>query len=224
PVNGGASPAYEWFINGSSVGTSTTISSSSFSDGDYVHCTLVSSDTCVVSANATSNTITFTVLPAPVAAFTYVDNSLTVDFTNTSTNATNYYWDFGDGNNSTLVNPSYTYAANGTYIVMLIAYNACGSDTTYYNVTVTDITGITSDAGSEIQVYPNPTSGLLTVDLNSDEYTRIEIYDVIGKCHITKEIADRTIVLDMGTLANGVYYIKLYQGDVTSFTKVVVKE
>jgi len=40
-------------------------------------------------------------------------------------------WDFDDGNNSTQTSPSHTYASNGSYNVMLIATNNCGSDTFY---------------------------------------------------------------------------------------------
>jgi len=36
-------------------------------------------------------------------------------------NATNYNWDFGDGNTSTQTNPSHTYSSNGTYVVVFTA-------------------------------------------------------------------------------------------------------
>jgi PKD repeat protein len=68
------------------------------------------------------------VLPLPVAGFTYVVNELSVDFTNTSTGADTYWWDFGDTYTSTLEHPSHTYAAAGTYTVTLWASGDCGSD------------------------------------------------------------------------------------------------
>ena len=42
--------------------------------------------------------------------------------------AINWDWDFGDGNSSTLQNPSHTYTTNGTYTVKLVATNIIGSD------------------------------------------------------------------------------------------------
>lgn len=52
-------------------------------------------------------------------------NSLTVDFTNLSTIASFFIWDFGDpttnADTSTLANPTYTYSDTGTYVVTLIA-------------------------------------------------------------------------------------------------------
>lgn len=48
---------------------------------------------------------------------------LLVNFTNTSTGATSYFWDFGNDSTSTAVNPSTVYFQNGSYNVMLIASN-----------------------------------------------------------------------------------------------------
>ncbi len=54
-----------------------------------------------------------------------------VHFTNLSTNATSYFWDFGDGNNSTSTSPTVTenYVNPGTYTVTLIAVNGNLRDT-----------------------------------------------------------------------------------------------
>ncbi|MBK8414589.1 MAG: PKD domain-containing protein [Bacteroidetes bacterium] len=44
-------------------------------------------------------------------------------FANLSTNATSYIWDFGDGNFSTLTDPTHSYSSPGFYTVKLIARN-----------------------------------------------------------------------------------------------------
>lgn len=63
---------------------------------------------------------------------------LTINFGNTSTNAVNYFWDFGvPGATSNLQTPSYTYTTPGTYTVRLVANNpqACKEwDTTYITI------------------------------------------------------------------------------------------
>jgi len=45
-----------------------------------------------------------------------------------STTITNWFWDFGDGNTSTLQNPTHVYATSGTYVVCLtiVGVNAAG--------------------------------------------------------------------------------------------------
>jgi PKD repeat protein len=55
---------------------------------------------------------------------------LTVAFTDTSdTSPSEWYWNFGDGTNSTDQNPSHTYSSAGTYNVSLRVWNDLGSDT-----------------------------------------------------------------------------------------------
>jgi PKD repeat protein len=68
-----------------------------------------------------------TVNGAPGAGFTSSTNGSTVDFTNTSLNATSYIWNFGDASNSTDENPSHTYLNDGVYTVTLLATNNCGT-------------------------------------------------------------------------------------------------
>jgi len=56
------------------------------------------------------------------------ETPITINFTNTSTNATNFYWSFGDGNNSNEIHPSNTYLTNDEYLVTLTANNNYCSD------------------------------------------------------------------------------------------------
>ena len=60
--------------------------------------------------------------PAPTPNFTFEINNKTVAFTNTSTDATSYSWDFGDNSEvSAEMNPVHVYAAYGDYDVRLTA-------------------------------------------------------------------------------------------------------
>ncbi|WKV11400.1 PKD domain-containing protein [Marivirga harenae] len=64
-------------------------------------------------------------------------NTLTVNFTNSSIDGESYSWDFGDDSGtSTEENPSYTYAASGTYTVELTVTNSAGSSSSTEEVTV----------------------------------------------------------------------------------------
>ncbi len=67
PVNGGPTPTYQWFVNSVFVGTGNTFSSSVLSSGDAVNCIMTSSATCVSTPTATSNIITVSVTPLPLA-------------------------------------------------------------------------------------------------------------------------------------------------------------
>lgn len=80
---------------------------------------------------------------APLAAFTYQNAGLNVDFVNTSTNSSVFFWQFGDGTVSNLATPSHVYAQAGVYTVTLTAIGACESNTMTKTINVTN--GATSD-------------------------------------------------------------------------------
>ncbi len=75
--------------------------------------------------NCTGTSIFSHTVPAkPTPDFTFTTPTCPggdVTFTNTSTNATGYIWDFGDGDTSTATNPTHAYATAGTYTVTLTA-------------------------------------------------------------------------------------------------------
>jgi gliding motility-associated-like protein len=91
------------------------------------------------------DTITIIVEPTPTASFTQNTISgcpiLNVVFTNNSTGAVNYNWDFGDGSTSTLIEPTHNFTNNGTtdttYTVTMIASTLFGcADTATQIITV----------------------------------------------------------------------------------------
>ncbi|MCB0568387.1 MAG: PKD domain-containing protein [Phaeodactylibacter sp.] len=77
------------------------------------------------------------VLPMPNAGFEWVEELFngnatgTIQFINTSEQAKQYYWDFGDGGQSEEENPEHRYQYNGAYPVRLtaVAEGGCRDDT-----------------------------------------------------------------------------------------------
>jgi PKD repeat protein len=62
---------------------------------------------------------------APTPAFTTATANLDVTFTNTSGEAKQLLWAFGDGTTSSAVSPQHHYTATGSYYVCLTVTNAC---------------------------------------------------------------------------------------------------
>jgi|GEM_PF-2115353 len=130
-----SSGATSWFWDFGDGGTSTV------QNPTHVYNNLGTFNVCLVASNACGadtfcQAITVT-CPQPVPMFTSIANQLSVDFTDMSTGATGWQWDFGDGSGFSIQqNPSYTYALPGTYNVCLTAVNACGSVTQCSTVTV----------------------------------------------------------------------------------------
>jgi PKD repeat protein len=76
----------------------------------------------------------------PVADFTYVVTNhitRTVAFTNASTYANSYSWDFGDASTSTLVSPQNSYPSYGNYTVKLTANGEGGTNIATKTVSIT---------------------------------------------------------------------------------------
>ncbi|MDB4534685.1 PKD domain-containing protein, partial [Vicingaceae bacterium] len=76
-----------------------------------------------------------TVIQNPTASFSSQSifcDGLTVSFDNNSTNSSSSYWEFGDLNNSTILEPNHNFPDSGSYQIMLVAnqQDAC-FDTTY---------------------------------------------------------------------------------------------
>lgn len=88
------------------------------------------------------------------ADFSYVDDDLTVEFTDESTGNYNaVYWDFGDGfGTSEDFDPTYTYFTDGTYEVCLVMYDSvnfsCDDETCQF-VTVEDGGGSTGPCDAD---------------------------------------------------------------------------
>ena len=118
----------------------------------------------------------------PVAGFTASPDTICVDqtvtFVNTTTGATSYIWDFGDGGVSGGIHPTHVYNTSGTYTVTLHAYNNGCEDT----FKVVDL----------IHVYP-PTS-LFTAVYDCDTPLMVEFNDAatIGATSRIWDFGDNT--------------------------------
>ena len=78
--------------------------------------------------------------PKPVAAFSFEPASAlardTVKFSNQSTDATTYSWNFGDDSTSTLEAPGHIYMAGGTFTVTLTATGLGGKKSASQTLTI----------------------------------------------------------------------------------------
>lgn len=61
--------------------------------------------------------------------YSFVISGTDVVFTNETTGAVSYKWDFGDGQSSTEENPTHTYPGKGKYVATLFATNSAGTTT-----------------------------------------------------------------------------------------------
>jgi PKD repeat protein len=138
---------YQWDYGDATSGSGTNLTNTSHTypgNGNYT-ATLTVFNASVCSSSYTQN-ILITTSPCSVAvnaSYTY-SNAVggIVSFTSTSTGTTatsTYFWRFGDGGTSNLMNPSHTYSANGNFTAKLYVANGPCSDSIISAVTVTTV-------------------------------------------------------------------------------------
>ena len=154
----------------------------------YVYDCQQSMQTVNLAANlGTANFSICTSNPSSCTAlFNYMADSINanlIHFTDVSTgNPTNWMWDFGDGNTSSLQNPFHSYASSGTYNVsLIITGNNCQSS---YNANVI-VSGSVLSYTVEGSIYAN---NLVVTAVD------VDLFDVTNNI-----VAYSTTVSPMGT-------------------------
>lgn len=116
---------------------------------------------------------------------------------------------------------SYTAIATGDYHVVTTDANGCSSssDTVYYFVL-----GLEEAKNLTLQYYPNPTSGVFTIDFSETiEAGVIQIADMTGRIIQTVEINEvNNLLIDLSNEANGTYLIRFGYNDYNTIVGRIV--
>lgn len=222
PTNGGASPSYQWKVNGTNVGSSAaSYSTTSLTNGANVTCVMTSNAACPSPATATSNTVTVTVTAIP-ATPTITNTAGTL----TSSSATGNQWYLNGNLIAGATGQSYTPTANGVYTVK-VTTNGCTSGASA-GTTISGL-GIEELNVYALTIYPNPSNGEFNVSFNAsvtEKYT-LKVYDEAGKLVYDAQIENQngTFVkqVELGKVASGIYNVSLSNGSVESNRKIIVK-
>lgn len=184
----------------------------------------------VTNASGTSNAIESQVIVVgalPTVNFeSTVNDNGEVTFTNLSTGATQYEWDFGDNNTSNEENPSNVYTESGEYTVLLTAINDCGQ-IAFAETVVVVITGV-ADVYKNIEfaASPNPFSEMVAVSFNTEitiENGNINVYNALGQLLETHAVTGNNAIINLGEkLLAGLYFVELeVEGTVLKEERVV---
>lgn len=127
-----------------------------------------------------------------------------------------YFWNFGDGNGSASVNPIHDYLSSGNYLVSLLVSDGCTDSLETLEITVDLYTNVVKVNKSDlvVKVYPNPSSNVLNVQLESDQtyIKQLTVLNVLGQQVLqslpqSKQSVKEQISLDQ--LASGSYIIRI---------------
>lgn len=228
--------SWEWIFPGGFPATSTLQNPVvSYSPGTY-------DVTLIVTGPGGSDTLVrsnyMTVHAKPVSMFSTNDTLLTLPnaiatFSNTSTNATGYMWDFGDASTSPSASPSHMYTVAGTYTVTLVSMNVnCSSDTAVrpsYIVVQSPIGIHEKDENADVNIYPNPFKGSFTfsISMKQAEHVTVILRDVLGKEIAVineKDLSPGAYSFQVepmaSGLASGIYILEVREGTSTRYIKV----
>jgi chitodextrinase len=213
---------YEWNFGNGQESIQPIGIAEYLSGGDYVvSLTAITAAGCLSYFSAP-----ISVANAPVVSFTAtVPGDLPVQFQNNSTIASGsivgYEWDFGDGNGSTDENPDHAYASFGLFEVTLTATSDLGC-TSSASQTVDVVDSVFDIENAGISVFPNPTSGIITIQ--AQDNFKCRILDASGRIIFDNIIVTNGLksLVDLSALAPGNYHLVLTNGMKNYSTQIVV--
>ena len=129
PTNGGATPFYQWKLNGTNVGTnSPTYTSTTLTTGKIISCVMTSGFSCATGSPATSNSINMTVRSNPATPTVTTIGSTTITCSGFVTLISSFHQSTGNlwtpGGIATDTN---IISAGGSYSVIYTDTNGCSS-------------------------------------------------------------------------------------------------
>ncbi len=118
--------------------------------------------------------------------------------------------------------------STGVFDITYTLSNSCATTSAHFTITVAagrgiaNATGGIEESSSPLKTYPNPTTGVVTLELpKQNDNTELMIFDVSGKVVETKTTNEAKISFDMSGYSKGVYMIQVKSGDHTYNEKVV---
>ena len=120
--------------------------------------------------------------------------------------------DSGNGNNGTLIDMALTGAVSNW---------ASGSAVTTGN-TCPLVLSSDNFAQNSLVVYPNPTKGF--INIQTLETVSVEVYDMIGKLILSKQIENEFQNLDLTNFPTGIYLLKATNANGFTQTHKIIKE
>ena len=84
--------------------------------------------------------------------------------------------------------------------------------------------GITSMNSNNFTLYPNPSSSIIHIDFNAAAQRKIEIYSVVGDLITTSETNKSENELSISNLENGVYFLRITEGEKNQTEKLIIQK
>ena len=174
-------------------------------------------------------------LPDPAPQFSFVVNDSIVTVTNqtvedSETTPYSYLWEI-DTASYTSKNATHTFSSPGKYFIKLTATNKCGSVEMIDSLQIKEdsVIGISEVNTEQVQLYPNPSSGEVTLEIHSPIISgNLVINSLDGKTVTQRKLGVSNEKLsrekfNFSELDPGVYFITLSINDSILVKKLVLE-
>lgn len=215
--------SFAWSFGDGNTSNNANPANTYTATGDYRVLLIVSNTNCFDSIEQVVS-----INPLPNSDFTHTTNGREVSFSPIELGGTSYDWDFDDGNTSTSIAPVHRFAAASvqTYNVCLTLTDKAGCTSVKCNDVNVDLVGVEDvDANVVFNVYPNPNTGRFAVTLGDiSSSIEIALYDTKGVLVTVVDTTKPTTQYDIDVtgVAEGVYFVRVKNGEYTSTQKVVI--
>lgn len=88
---------------------------------------------------------------------------------------------------------------------------------------IDQITGITENSVTNLEVFPNPNTGHFEIKLNNPVDATISLSNILGEILFEKKISNSiSEQIDVSNFTHGIYYLKVQTEKLTNLRKVLV--
>jgi predicted outer membrane repeat protein len=221
-------PASTWVdaSGATSVASVYTINSAGIALNGYKYRCLI---TNICSPDTLTDSVLLTINPLPVV---YLGHDTTLLQSQTLTldagsGFANYHWSDNSSDQTLVLDGSTIIIGQHLYSVTVTDNNSC-SNSDDIIVTVVDDSGIEFFGGkARLSVYPNPSNGIINIDLFGNGIFNLEIYNPLGNKIIEKElvVSETGIkdVIDLSGNSKGIYIIKFEYLNEVIYRKIIIQ-
>jgi hypothetical protein len=179
---------------------------------------VIMSNNCGSVSSSPQSITAYSIPPIPV--ITVNGNELQ------SSSASGNQWYLNGNPISGATEQTYTASQSGSYFVTVTS-NICMSQSNPVSVVRTGINQLKQ--GSQIAVFPNPTTGVVSIQFSKEEKNMlIEVFDVAGKrvfqSTASSVSANEVKTLNLSDLANAVYELRIKTDENFSTTQLVIRK
>lgn len=202
-INACGQSSYTW-IDGITYTSNNNIATYTFVEG---------------ASNGCDSIVTLDLTINPVSDITTTVNGTTISANNT---AASYQWLDCDNNNSIIIDEtgqSFTPSASGNYAVELTE-NGCVDTSACSSISIVGI--LENSFGNDLLIYPNPTSGNLSIDLGfSYENSQVLITDIYGKLITSKNVSQTQFLNLFIQKPAGIYLVTIQASDKKAVIRLI---